>query len=73
MHHPYAMQPYAPMQPAFHCKTCNYWGNAMIVNKISTGGWVMFVVLLFLCFPLFWIGLLMREQKACCPNCRVMI
>ena len=44
----------------------------MIVEKISTGGWVVMVALLFLCLPLSWIGLLMKERRSQCPNCRVM-
>ncbi len=56
----------------FQCRSCGYAAHAMIVEKISTGGWVVVVALLFLCLPLFWIGLLMKERRSQCPNCRVM-
>lgn len=67
----YAMQ---PAQPAFQCRSCGYQGYAMIVQRVSVAGWIVFsVLLLFLCLPLFWIGLLMKDNKSQCPNCRVMV
>ena len=74
---PYAMQQYSqgPMAP-FHCRSCGYAGNAMVVEQISTGGWVVFV-LMFLSFFLFlfcWIPLItMKDRRSQCPNCRVLV
>jgi hypothetical protein len=62
----------APIAP-FHCKACGYAGHAMIIRKISAAGWVVFAVLLLLCLPLFWIGLLIRENRSQCPNCKVLV
>jgi hypothetical protein len=39
------------------------------MTKISTGGWVLFVGLLILCFPLCWIGLLIKSSWKECPHC----
>ncbi|MFQ3591262.1 MAG: LITAF-like zinc ribbon domain-containing protein [Chloracidobacterium sp.] len=38
-------------------------------SQISTGGWIMLVVSLVFCWPLFWIGLLMREEYCTCRVC----
>jgi|HubBroStandDraft_1064217.scaffolds.fasta_scaffold260963_1 hypothetical protein len=70
----YGMVPVAaaPMAP-FCCRSCGYSGHAMVTQKVSAGGWVVFVLLLLFCFPLFWIGLLMKENRSQCPSCRVMV
>jgi hypothetical protein len=49
---------------------CGYTGQAMIVQKISTAGWITFATLMLVCLPLFWIGLLIKEPRCQCPNCR---
>jgi hypothetical protein len=38
-------------------------------SKISTGGWIVFVAMLFLCFPLFWVGLLIKDEYKVCCEC----
>lgn len=58
------------MQAPFTCRVCGYQGQAMMTDKISTGGWVVFVILLVCCFVLCWIGLLMRTKYAVCPQCK---
>jgi hypothetical protein len=64
-------QPFgAPMTSGFVCRFCGYQGMAMVTRKISTGGIVVAVVLFFVFFPLFWIGLLMKETVHSCPQCR---
>jgi hypothetical protein len=68
MHH----SPHAPMA-AFQCRACGYAGNAMIIEKISSGGWIAFVLLLFVCLPLCWIPLIwIKDRRSQCPNCRVL-
>ena len=74
--HPPPPQPYA-IVPAgqvglvpWRCMSCGYTGQAMIVQKISQAGWITFAVLLATCLPLFWIGLLIKEPRCQCPNCR---
>jgi uncharacterized membrane protein len=69
------MVPASPMGMAtFRCPSCGYAGHAMITERVSTGGWIVFAVLLLVCFPIFWIPLItMKERKAQCPNCRLMV
>lgn len=38
-------------------------------RKISTAGWIVFAVLLVTFFPLFWIGLLIKEDVRVCQTC----
>jgi uncharacterized membrane protein len=45
----------------------------MIIEKISSGGWIAFVLLLFVCLPLCWIPLIwIKDRRSQCPNCRVL-
>jgi hypothetical protein len=50
------------------CPSC---GCRQVVYKseISTAGWVTFAVLLAVCWPLFWIGLMMKEEFRACADC----
>jgi len=70
---PYGAQQIVVASPMFmagwSCPYCRYQGQAIAAEKISTGGWIVFAVLLLVCFPLFWIGLLMKETVAQCPQC----
>ena len=68
---PYAIVPAGQMgMVPWRCMTCGYTGQAMIVQKISQAGWITFAVLMAVCLPLFWIGLLIKEPRCQCPNCR---
>nr|HEX4319180.1 hypothetical protein [Kofleriaceae bacterium] len=68
-----ALVPVAPMGiMPFRCGACGYTGQSMMIQRISTAGWITFGVLLVTCLPLFWIGLLIKETRCQCPNCRVV-
>jgi hypothetical protein len=68
---PPAAMAYVPPMPmaGYSCPFCMYQGPAMMKQRISTGGWIVFAVLMFVCLPLFWIGLLMKETVPACPQC----
>jgi hypothetical protein len=54
----------------YECRFCGSTERPEIRQRISTGGWVLFAVLLvFLCWPLCWIGLLIKEDYSCCYDC----
>lgn len=57
------------MQPIWTCRHCGAAGTKFIYQKISTGGWVLFSILLLGCFPLCWIGLMIKDQKTKCSHC----
>jgi len=72
-----AYQPPAPLASshygfgnvAFKCPYCQSQSPPIQKQKISTAGWILFVVLLLACFPLCWIGLLMKEDYRACSFC----
>jgi hypothetical protein len=71
---PPQMQMMAPVPPAqmgygYACPFCMYQGPAMTKQRISTAGWIVFAVMIIVCLPLFWIGLLMKETVPSCPQC----
>ena len=69
--------PHSPiMQTGFvgyRCPRCGATAAPIAQSKISDGGWIVFVLMLIFCFPLFFIGLLMREQYRVCPACLARI
>lgn len=68
---------YAPPGGGFgavlQCPYCHNVGPARIESKVSTGGWVVLVILLLVFFPLFWIGLLIREEYYVCSYCGIKL
>ncbi|MFZ1701801.1 MAG: LITAF-like zinc ribbon domain-containing protein [Pyrinomonadaceae bacterium] len=70
----YRPAPLAYQQPGylaqpFRCPTCSSQMMPRIERRISTGGWITFAVLLVAFFPLFWIGLLIKENVPVCQTC----
>ncbi len=53
----------------FKCPFCQTESPPLVRQRISTAGWVTFVVLLLFCLPLFWIGLLIKEDYRVCSGC----
>lgn len=58
---------YAP--PQYRCPYCGSPQRPHTLQKISTGGWIVFAVMLLVCFPLFFIGLLMKDTYQVCGQC----
>jgi hypothetical protein len=58
---------------SFRCPKCNTYLPPLLERKISTAGWVTFAVLLVTVFPLFWIGLLIRDDVPVCQVCRAKL
>ena len=57
----------------YRCPRCMSQLMPMIERRISTGGWITFAILLIFFFPLFWIGLLIKEDVHVCPSCNTVI
>jgi predicted RNA-binding Zn-ribbon protein involved in translation (DUF1610 family) len=66
-------QPHQPMAQLFRCPNCTAEMMPRIERKISTTGWIVFAVLLVTVFPLFWIGLLIKEDVPFCQNCNAKL
>ena len=58
---------------AFRCPSCGTHYPPVLERKISTAGWITFAVLLVTVFPLFWIGLLIREDVPVCQVCQAKL
>jgi hypothetical protein len=43
------------------------------MQKISEAGWIVFAIMLVTCFPLFWIGFLMKQDERFCSVCRARL
>lgn len=56
-------------ESGFRCPFCRTHEYPRVLSRISAGGWVVFAVLLFVFLPLFWIGLLMKEEYRVCREC----
>ena len=59
--------------PGFRCPFCQSRIGYYINTKISTGGWVFFVLFLLFCFPLCWIGLLIVDKHQFCAHCNMKL
>jgi hypothetical protein len=70
---PLAHQPVQQMGQAFVCPHCMSRYPPRIERRISTAGWITFAVLLVFFFPLFWIGLLIKEDVQVCQSCNTKI
>ena len=57
------------MSGNYRCPNCMSQFLPRIERRISTTGWIVFAVLLVLFFPLFWVGLLIKEDVHVCPSC----
>jgi predicted RNA-binding Zn-ribbon protein involved in translation (DUF1610 family) len=55
----------------FRCPFCGTNARPYIRKKISTGGWVLFVVLLIGCFLASPLALLMTEEYRTCSACGI--
>lgn len=59
------------MAPTYTCPYCRSPMPPLTSTRVSTGGWVTFVVLLLLFFPLCWIGFFSKTSYQYCGQCGV--
>lgn len=60
--------------PRWSCIHCGSRLQPLRINKISTGGWVVFWLLsplLLVCIPVCFLGFLMRDACLACQQCGV--
>ena len=56
------------------CPFCGAAGPPRYEGKVSTGGWIAFVLLFLICLPLCWLGpLLGRQYSAVCGTCGIKL
>ena len=68
-----AYRPVTMFGPNYRCPACMSSYLPRVEKKISTGGWITFALLLVFFFPLFWVGLLMKEEVQICPTCSTRV
>jgi hypothetical protein len=61
------------LQQSYLCPHCMNRFPPHYERRISTTGWIVFAVLLVAFFPLFWIGLLIKEDVWVCQACNARI
>lgn len=66
---PLMHQPPQQFSHGFRCPHCTSQLIPRMEKRISTAGWITFAVLLVFFFPLFWIGLLIKEDVPVCQTC----
>ena len=57
---------------AFQCPYCSNEGLPYTQRKLSSNGWLCFVILLLFCFPLFWLPFVIggfKEEIRKCVSC----
>jgi len=60
----------------FKCPYCSHEGPPLVNKKISGAGWVLFIVLLFLCIPLCWLPFVIdgcKEEERKCSGCGIKL
>lgn len=59
----------SPQAGVFHCPVCGTTAPPVVTKKISNEGWIVFAAMIIFCFPLFFIGLLMKQDVRVCSVC----
>jgi hypothetical protein len=57
----------------FRCPFCQSTHPPEVKSRISTAGWVTFILLLIFCFPLCIIGLFIKEDYRVCSSCGIKL
>jgi hypothetical protein len=56
----------------FACPQCNSSAPPVVTEQVSAAGWIVFVVLIFMCLPLCWIPFVvsgLKEPVRRCGSC----
>lgn len=61
------------LEQPYLCPHCMNRFPPRYERKVSTTGWIVFAVLLVTFFPLFWIGLLIKEDTWVCQACNARL
>jgi hypothetical protein len=70
---PIVQQPPQYTAVAYRCPRCSNGQMPRYERKVSNAGWIVFAVLLVVFFPLFWIGLLIKEPVPFCSVCNLRL
>jgi hypothetical protein len=62
--------------PVFTCPFCHFQGPPIIEKKVSSNGWIIFVLLLLFCLPLCWLPFVIdgcKEETRTCSSCHTRL
>jgi hypothetical protein len=62
-----------PARRGFRCLYCETDELPIKRTRVAPGGWVVLVILLLFCLPLFWVGLLIKEEYRECYECGIRL
>ncbi len=65
----YAQQTSYSTMSGFQCPYCRTTAPPFTQSEVSQAGWIVMVVLILTCLPLFWIGLLIKDTFNKCSGC----
>jgi DNA-directed RNA polymerase subunit RPC12/RpoP len=66
--------PADPSRPAgFECPFCHAHDRPRLESRVTTGGWVVFALLLLICFPFSVLGLFIKEEYRVCRSCNIRL
>ena len=51
------------------CRYCGSDRRPIVRERTAPAGWAFVVLFSLFCFPLLWVGLLIKEQRLVCPDC----
>ena len=63
---------YQPPQTSV-CPRCHRATYFLQQEKVSTGGIIVFALLILLCLPLCWVGLLIKDKYLVCSACGMLL
>jgi hypothetical protein len=58
---------------AFSCPYCECAHPPIQKKKISSTGWMVFIIMLIFCFPLCIIGIFIKEEYRVCRDCGITL
>lgn len=59
--------------PRPRCPHCDSTKGSYTMSKVSGAGWIVFVLMLVICFPLCIFGLFIKDEWRVCKSCRMKI
>lgn len=62
-----------PRRSAFRCPYCGSTAMPRRKSEIAPAGWAILIIMLFVCFPLFFLGFFITEEYRRCADCGVRL
>lgn len=62
-----------PSRAQFRCPFCGTTRPPEYSERLSVGGWIVLIGLLFVCFPLCWLCVFCKDKVATCSVCRITL